>query len=144
MVGIFNSSIFNNAIFNTDSGVVEETPATGGWASDSYIQRENERYRQAKQAKEQRENQIIEAKLEQQELLNKKRDLLAEKNKQNARQIAALEREISAKAVEVQKMQALLQAAIEELIYQHNLLATILLMDSDPFFAIGGHSHTIH
>lgn len=122
----------------TNCVVTPEDTVLGGDFShlDTWLERQNEKYRGAKREKERKEQEIIEQKLAVQALLNEKRDLEKQKLKQNEKQITALQREIESANNILKLLNEQLAKYEADLLIQHNLLAEILLMDSDPFYRL--------
>ncbi len=134
MAGIFNSSIFNNAIFNTDGEAIQDTILGGGaHYPDWRIEHKNDVYR----AKEQeQQDEIIRLRLEAQDILLRQRELKDEKTKQAKRQMLALEREAAQLQIDIQEgIAKLLELQKQSVIYQNNL-AFMVLTISNPFGGI--------
>jgi chromosome segregation ATPase len=104
---------------------------------DQWLERKNEKYREAKAAKEKKENEIIEARLKAQQLYSEQKALEKEASEQSIRQAKAITRQISGLDKEIVLLTNQLNAAIAEINRQDMILAEVLLMDADPFFSIG-------
>lgn len=122
----------------------DEDTVLGGSNFDYWLDLQNKKYRQAIAAKEKKEQEIIEEKLRVQQLINVKRDLEREKLVQNKKQITALQREIESANRTLEYLGKQLLKAQKDLLIYDNLLAEVLLIDSDPFFFMGGANITIH
>ena len=130
---LFNPSIFNNQIFNTGNGAPEETPGDSPTRHSYDLYLEKERKLQAKQ------EEIIALRLEAQENLLRKREFEASKEKQNTRQIAALNR----REAEIQTELLALLNQLSELSVQskqrQNEEALLVLSMAYPFISLGVH-----
>lgn len=101
-----------------------------------WLEHQNEKYIVVQSEIQRKQQEIIEEKLRIQQLINAKRDLEREKLVQNKKQITALQREIESANQLLALLNSQLAKQEANLLIYHNLLAEVLLMDSDPFFTI--------
>lgn len=144
-MGLFNSAIFNNQVFNTgDSVVIIHGPGNGPWHRNWRTDYENQKYRDAKKsaadAKEReriKEDEIIRLKLEAQDSLLRQRELQLLKDKNSRKQLLALQQAAAIReAVMLEELAKLVELQRLSMLYRNNLAFLVLAM-SLPF-GIGG------
>lgn len=139
MVGIFNSSIFNNAIFNTDSPAVEETTGDSWIQYDPSALRATREMQAAKKRERIKQDEIIAKRLEAQELLLRKRELQDLQDKQSLRQMAFLEREYLELQNEIMAQMAALEILQKQAIQRRKAVTFLLMMAASPFTSLSLH-----
>lgn len=103
---------------------------------DHDIKRRNDEYRAKVDEENRKQNEIIALKLEAQVLRAQEIELRKEKSKQAARQVKALEKEISQLMATIEKEMAILfEIQRQSMIYKRNIEFLVLLMAS-PFGSV--------
>ncbi len=141
MPGIFNASIFNNAIFNTDgnNGVIllggtpagpNVNPNAAGFMYETPYQA----YQREQAILSEKQDEIIAMRLEAQENILRQKELKDLRDKQSKRQLKALDRQQEQLTIAISE--AMIELEKRQLISRNNL-AILVLIAAYPYINIG-------
>lgn len=139
-MAVFSASVFSSTVYDTGTAP-QDNGWLGGTFNDPYeYDRKGREERERLNALKERQDEVIRLKLEAQELRRQELAVLESKDKQNQRQLKAIQRtqkEINALIAEQMALILEMQSTVE----QRNKEALLVLSLAYPWMNIGGTMH---